>query len=195
MVFEGSKEQVSREQTLVYKLAKKHHGIKADEANGRRGYFLTYMIAYLRDFGMSFGYVGESFETSVPWTNTLMLCNKTKNRIRRECKKRGIKEDPLVSCRVTQTYDAGSCVYFYFGFKGATFKDPCHVFAEIENAARETILKCGGSVSHHHGIGKHRSQFMEQTVSPVGIQMLKGLKKTLDPKNIFANGNLLPTHE
>ncbi len=33
--------------------------------NGRRGYFLTYMIAYLRDYGFNYGFMAESFETSV----------------------------------------------------------------------------------------------------------------------------------
>lgn len=32
---------------------------------------------------------------------------------------------------------------------------------------------------------------MEQTVSPIGIQMLKGIKETLDPKNIFGSNNLI----
>jgi alkyldihydroxyacetonephosphate synthase len=47
------------------------------------------------------------------------------------------------------------------------------------------------SISHHHGVGKHRKSFMNETLGPVGIEMLRGLKKTLDPKNIFANGNLI----
>ena len=35
--------------------------------SGKRGYFLTYMIAYLRDFGYDFWVMAESFETSVAW--------------------------------------------------------------------------------------------------------------------------------
>jgi alkyldihydroxyacetonephosphate synthase len=44
------------------------------EANGTRGYFLTYMIAYIRDFGALYNYVAESFETSCPWSNVSLLC-------------------------------------------------------------------------------------------------------------------------
>jgi len=38
----------------VFEIAKQYKGFKAGAENGERGYFLTYMIAYLRDFAMEF---------------------------------------------------------------------------------------------------------------------------------------------
>jgi alkyldihydroxyacetonephosphate synthase len=64
------------------------------------------------------------------------------------------------------------------------------VYEDAENEGREEILKCGGSLSHHHGIGKIRKVFASKTISPLGIQMLQGQKKLLDPKNIFSAGNI-----
>ena len=68
---------------------------------------LTYVIAYIRDLALEYSVVAESFETSVPWDRVLDLCRNTKDRIHRECKERGVNFKPYVSCRVTQTYDAG----------------------------------------------------------------------------------------
>jgi hypothetical protein len=48
------------------------------QENGIRGYFLTYMIAYLRDFGFNYSFLAESFETSVPWDSVLPLCHNGK---------------------------------------------------------------------------------------------------------------------
>jgi alkyldihydroxyacetonephosphate synthase len=48
--------------------------MKAGEENGIRGYFLTYVIAYIRDFGANHNFVAESFETSVPWSGVSNLC-------------------------------------------------------------------------------------------------------------------------
>lgn len=90
-----------------------------------------------------------------------------------------------------QTYDTGACVYFYFGFIFRGLKDPLGTYLDIENGARDEILKCGGSLSHHHGVGKLRKQWMKETVSDTGVEMLRGLKNTLDPHNVFANGNLI----
>jgi FAD/FMN-containing dehydrogenase len=110
-------------------------------------------------------------------------------------------------------------------------------FSTIEHNARDEIMKLGGSISHHHGIGKLRKGWLPETVSPVGVQVplssllfsslvlssllvpsllalpsllpdlacpclselvvpscvqvLRGIKTTLDPTNVFANGNLL----
>lgn len=108
-----------------------------------------------------------------------------------ECEKLGVKYY-LISCRVTQTYDAGACVYFYFGFNYSEIKDPVETYEHIESVARMEILLNGGSISHHHGVGKLRSQWYPQSVSGVGVGLYKSAKQELDPKNIFAAGNLLP---
>lgn len=64
-------------------------------------------------------------------------------------------------------------------------------YEHIEQAARDEILQNGGSISHHHGIGKLRSQWYKQSVSEVGVKLYKAAKVELDPKNIFAAGNLV----
>lgn len=66
-------------------------------------------------------------------------------------------------------------------------------YEHIENSARDEILACGGSLSHHHGVGKLRSRWYPQTVGEVGVDLYKAAKQELDPKNIFAVGNLLPS--
>ena len=50
-------------------IPKKYKGIRAGAENGKRGYFLTFTIAYIRDFGMEYYLYAESFEASVPWEN------------------------------------------------------------------------------------------------------------------------------
>lgn len=65
----------------------------------------------------------------------------------------------MISCRVTQTYDVGCCVYFYFGFNFEGIEDPVEVYHIIEERARDEIIASGGSISHHHGIGKLRKKW------------------------------------
>lgn len=50
LAFEGSAKEVAIQESLVYKVCKKYGGMAAGEENGIRGYFLTFMIAYIRDF-------------------------------------------------------------------------------------------------------------------------------------------------
>lgn len=48
------------------------------------------------------------------------------------CQKNNVPKTPLISCRVTQTYDAGACIYFYLAFNFLSLHDPVAVFEEIE---------------------------------------------------------------
>jgi len=191
LLFEGSASEIKQQESLVYAIAAKYGGMKAGAENGIRGYFLTYMIAYLRDFGMNYQFIGESFETSVPHERVLETCERTKKRIATAARTAGVQSEPFISCRVTQLYDTGVAVYFYFGFVWHGIADPVGVFNRIEHEAREEILACGGSLSHHHGVGKLRKEWMERTVSNVGVQAIRAIKNELDPKNIFANNNLI----
>ena len=163
--------------------------MKAGAENGRRGYQLTFSIAYIRDFLMNYYIIAESFETSVPWSHALALSDNVKRRLADEYKLRGLPGKPFVSARVTQVYPTGVCIYFYFGFYYKGISNPQCVYLELENMARDEILKSGGSLSHHHGVGKLRRAFLPRIMSETAIQWKHELKKSLDPINIFGAGN------
>ncbi|XP_013772672.2 alkyldihydroxyacetonephosphate synthase, peroxisomal-like [Limulus polyphemus] len=191
LLLEGKKEDVeSLEKKLMF-LGNKYGGLSAGEENGKRGYLLTYVIAYIRDLAFDYGVFAESFETSVPWDRVLDLCRNVRDRILREAEVHGLPYQPFISYRVTQTYDVGACIYFYMGINTRGLPDPIHVYEELEAAARDEILACGGSVSHHHGIGKIRKRWLKQSVSGVGLGMMRAVKEYVDPNNVFANGNLM----
>ena len=191
LLFEGSKQHVEEQQQLIYSIVPKYGGIPAGVTNGKRGYTLTFVIAYLRDLGFDYYFIAESFETSVPWDRVSDLCRNVKALLARKCYDFKITRKPLITCRVTQAYDSGACVYFYFGFNYYGIANPVAVYENIENAARDEIIANGGSISHHHGVGKIRKQWLKSTISDPGVEMLKAIKEKVDPKNIFGVQNLL----
>ncbi|RHY74039.1 hypothetical protein DYB34_004300 [Aphanomyces astaci] len=69
LLFEGSKETADRDQRAIHAIAATHGGMVGGADNGKRGYFLTYVIAYIRDFVMNYYFLCDSFETAVPWSN------------------------------------------------------------------------------------------------------------------------------
>lgn len=189
LVFEGTRQEVTQQQNDLYRIAAKHRGMKAGGENGRRGYQLTYSIAYIRDFLMNYYIIAESFETSVSWTNALQLCENVKRRLYEEYAVRGLPGRPFVTARVTQLYRTGVAIYFYFGFYYQGVPNPQNVYLELENIARDEILNSGGSLSHHHGVGKLRRAFLPRIMSPAALEWKKELKKGLDPNDIFGAGN------
>jgi alkyldihydroxyacetonephosphate synthase len=189
LVFEGSRSEVNAQQSELFRIARKHGGLKAGEENGRRGYELTFAIAYIRDFVMSRYLLAESFETSAAWSDTLNLCKRVKRRIQEEHAARNLPGKPFISCRITQLYDTGVCIYFYFAYYYKGVANPSAVFAEIEHAARDEVLRSGGSLSHHHGVGKLRREFLPEILSDSTLKWNRKIKDALDPQNIFGSEN------
>jgi alkyldihydroxyacetonephosphate synthase len=189
LVMEGSHSEVAYQEKLVYRLAKKHDGIAGGEGNGKRGYMLTYAIAYIRDFMADYYVTGETYETTVPWDKIHDVINAVDRAAREQHEAHGLPGKPYVSPRITQLYHTGVCIYFTHGFSAKGVNNPDRIFSEIEHSLRETILANGGSVSHHHGIGKLRRDFMPETLSETSIEMLREVKQAHDPQNIFGIGN------
>jgi alkyldihydroxyacetonephosphate synthase len=189
IVMEGTRSEVARQEHVLRRIAKDFHAVWGGAENGRRGYSLTFAIAYLRDFFSQFGIVAESFETSVPWDRIGEVCAAVEGALAAECSLRGVASRPYLSYRVTQTYHAGVCIYFTMAFSGRGLADPAGVFHDIEQALRQVILDHGGSLSHHHGVGKIRQPFLPQVHSGAGLEAIRAAKRGVDPGNIFGIGN------
>lgn len=105
IVMEGTSREVAIQDEKLTAIGLEMHGIPAGEHNGKRGYLLTFMIAYIRvsyhgsflakltcrvtvfyqDVGLDYGMVAESFETSAPWDKVISVVNNTKSRLNKEC--------------------------------------------------------------------------------------------------------------
>ena len=195
LVFEGSKEEVDRQEKLVYQLAKRHKGFKGGAENGKRGYLLTFGIAYIRDFVLQHNILGESFETSVPWSQAQELVDRVKRAIYQAHDERNLPGRPFVSCRVTQIYETGCCIYFYMAFYAKGVADAVGAYHEIESIARKEVIAAGGSISHHHGVGKLRLPFVNDIMSPAMQAWREQMKCALDPQGVFAAQLPLDAHE
>jgi alkyldihydroxyacetonephosphate synthase len=187
LAFEGSASQVRAQESAVYKIARQHGGMKAGGANGRRGFEMTFAIAYIRDFAMSLGVLAESFETSCSWSLVPELCRRVHQRVKDEHAALRLPGEPFVSSRISQIYHTGVTVYFYLAvFTGfGTVVDPVGAYEVLETAARDEILKSGGSLSHHHGVGTVRRRFLPKVLSAAASAHRKCIAAAQDPENIF----------
>jgi len=133
--------------------------------------------------------LAESFETSVTWSNVVPLVENVKQRLWQEHTKRDLPGKPFIRARVTQLYDTGVCVYFYLGYYHKGVDRASEIYAQIERAARDEILRSGGALSHHHGIGKLRQGFLPQVLSDTALRWRREMKHALDPDDLFGCGN------
>lgn len=189
IVMEGSQSEVEYQQKNLKRLAKEFKGIPAGAEAGQRGYMLTYAIAYIRDFVSTFHVIGETFETSVPWSKIGQVCDAVRKRADELHVEHNLPGTAYISYRITQIYHTGVCIYFMYSIYTKGVSQPSKVFSQIEHSLREAIIENGGSISHHHGVGKLRKDFVKDTLSEGSIEFIKGMKKSVDPKNVFGISN------
>lgn len=81
LLFEGNKAECEAKHKIVTDIAMKFQGMIGGPENGKRGYLLTFLIAYIRDFAFNRHIAAESFETSAPWSQVSTLCKRVRQRI------------------------------------------------------------------------------------------------------------------
>lgn len=77
-------------------------------------------------------------------------------------------------------YDTGVTVYFYLTIFVEGVKDPVKAYMTLEKVARTEILVCGGSLSHHHGVGTLRHKFLDRVLSPAAMPYRSALQNSVD---------------
>lgn len=194
LLMEGTRDEVGYQKKMVFRTAKKFGAVSGGASNGRRGYMLTFAIAYIRDFFNQFNTIGETFETTVPWDKIHQVIQAARQELTDQCQAHKVAGTPYLSYRVTQTYQTGVCVYFTMGFSARGLENPTRAYHQIEHSIRQKILDNGGSLSHHHGVGKIRQGFLPQIQTQTSIDVLRKTKEAMDPRNIFgiANGPFGP---
>lgn len=189
VMFEGKKQEVNAQQKIIRALVKKYGGLLGGATNGKLGYSLTYAIAYIRDFFLDHYVLGETYETTVLWKDIEKVCAAVEKKAQELHAQNKFPGVSFVAARITQIYPTGVCIYFTHGVNFANVKNPEDKFSKLEKKLREEILRTGGSISHHHGIGKLRAKFVSSVYTNTERDILLQLKKNLDPKNIFGIRN------
>ncbi|MFT4110819.1 FAD-binding oxidoreductase [Propionicimonas sp.] len=189
IVYEGSDAEVAVQEKVVAQTARQFGGIQGGSGNGERGYMLTYAIAYLRDFLADYYIIGETYETTVPWNRIHDVCEAVDRVANSEHRRLGFPGRPFTSPRLTQMYHSGVCLYFTHGLYHRGIEGGDEKFAEMERNIRAAIMDAGGSISHHHGVGKLRRWVVDRVASPENVAAVKALKAAVDPQNVFAVGN------
>ena len=65
------------------------------------------------------------------------------------------------------------------------------MYAEIKQAASDAIIAAGGTITHHHAVGRLHRPWYDQQRPELFAQSLKAIKRTLDPHGVLNPGLLI----
>jgi alkyldihydroxyacetonephosphate synthase len=208
--FESADHPLDAWMTRALELVSDHHGVFDREAvarslapkggagehrQGAAGQWRNAFIRmpYYRDLSVALGIISDTFETAITWDRFETLYEGV-----REQTQRALREicghEAAVSCRFTHIYPDGPAPYFSYSALGTAtgnLADSLAKWREIKRATNEIVVGLGGTVTHHHAVGRdHRSGYEAQS-SPLFRAALAHAKKSLDGAGILNPGVLI----
>jgi alkyldihydroxyacetonephosphate synthase len=190
--FESAHHPVDASLELALECCTDHGGEVQDskESGGGAGAWRNAFIQapYLRDTLIAGGVLSDTFETAITWERLPSFVA----RVREEAE-RAVAEEcgaGRVTCRLTHAYPDGAAPYF-------TVLAPARRGSELEQwdavkaAASEAVAAAGGTITHHHAVGRdHRPWYDRQRPDAFALG-LRGMKRALDPAGIMNPGVLI----
>ena len=145
---------------------------------------------YYREASVRRGIIQDTFETSITWDKGFDFIETLKEKASKAIKEISGKES-TVTCRLTHTYPDGLAPYFSYAAyaKPSTMID---VWKEIKLATNEICIQEGGTVTHHHAVGRDHRVKGYDLQRPEGFKdMLVSAKEGVDPRSIMNPGVLI----
>ena len=143
---------------------------------------------YQRNITTGLGLVAETLETAITWDRWPAMDEMVRGALQETLDR--VCGGGSVSCRFTHVYPDGPAPYYTWegmGRRGAELE----MYAEIKQAASDAIMAAGGTITHHHAVGRlHRPWYDQQRPQPFA-EALKAAKRALDPNGVLNPGLLV----
>jgi alkyldihydroxyacetonephosphate synthase len=135
--------------------------------------------------------LGFTTEVSVDWSRAAGLYEAVMTRIRTEFPRAA--DLTMLGAHSSHSYQTGTNLYFVYDYTiNCSPREEIEVYHKPLNAIIVTeALRAGGSMVHHHGIGKYRTAWTEQEHGSA-YYLLAGLKRAFDPRGIMNAGTIFP---
>jgi alkyldihydroxyacetonephosphate synthase len=147
---------------------------------------------YLRDTLIAIGVLSETFETAITWERFEGFHEAVLARAREAV--REVCGAGTVTCRFTHVYPDGPAPYYTI-LAPARRGEELEQWAAIKRAASDAVIEHGGTITHHHAVGRdHRPWYDRQRPDPFAAA-LKGAKAALDPRGALNPGVLIDPYE
>ncbi len=162
------------------KICKKHGGFSLTSYPLKKWEGGRYADPYLREDLNDYGLVLDTLECGVTWDNL--------HKVHQEVRK-VVKDRPFTGCstHASHFYPEGTNLYFIFFCKMTDIDE----YIELQTRIIDAMCKAGGSLSHHHGVGRMIAPWMEEHLGKDQMEVLKAVKKHFDPNNIMNPGGQL----
>ncbi len=187
--FEGDAEEVGVRRAAATEIVRAAGGLRVGRSPGKAWFDSRYSAPYLRDELLTHGALVETLETATRWSNVRQLHGHVVGAIEGALRAQGTPA--LVMCHISHLYETGASLYFTFIARQRAGEE-IEQWQTVKAAASAAIVDGGGTITHHHAVGRDHAPWMEREIGSAGVSALRALKSELDPAGIMNPGKLLP---
>jgi alkyldihydroxyacetonephosphate synthase len=152
----------------------------------RKSRFLT---PYLRNTLWEAGYALDTLETALPWSGILTAAVEIKE---------ALQDTALtipglhVFAHLSHVYLDGASLYATYLYRRSADPDETlQNWKALKHRASQVVLRCGGTISHQHGVGRDHAPYLPAEKSPAGMDLLGAACRALDSQGMMNPGKLL----
>jgi len=186
-IFDGHDERVFHDVARATAIATSGRGKPEGEAPARKWLLHRYSVSYRQAPLLAQGLFVDTMEVAATWSKLGALY---------EGVRRAIGSRAFVMAHLSHAYPDGCCIYFSFAGvakPGAgAWDEACEArYDEIWRDALGAALAAGGTLAHHHGIGRSKAPRLGDEIGE-GMKLQRALKRAFDPHGVLNPGALLP---
>lgn len=172
---------------VALQIIKANNGIQLPSSASANWHKNRFSLPYMRETLIQNRILIDMFETVTYWNNLIPLYNYIKESLKNNSDY--FNKGGIIFCHVSHIYETGASLYFTL-MAPQKLGDEVQQWENIKSIISEAIIKKGGAISHHHGVGKdHRKWYLEQ-LNPQTKLLLNAIKNQVDPNNIMNAGKL-----
>lgn len=127
-------------------------------------------------------------ETATTWSNLQALRSTVEAALKEGFADIGAKS--YVMCHVSHIYPTGASLYFTV--LAGVRTDMLRSWEPVKARVNDAIITAGGTISHHHAVGRDHAPWLGQEIGETGVRILAAIKRELDPSGILNPGAVIP---
>lgn len=177
---EGEPEEVHACLESMRALCQAEGGEDLGEGPGLRWLKKRYDVSFKMPTFYYHGAFVDTIEVAAPWSQLPALYHAVRA---------AVSEQVMVMAHFSHAYSEGAFIYFSLGGSAESLASALSRYHTAWEKALEVVLALGGTISHHHGVGKHKALYATREVGQL-VAVWQVLKQQLDPHGILNPGKL-----
>lgn len=166
------------------------HSAVAGDGFGPRWEAGRFAAPHLRNALWEQGYAVDTVETATDWTRLAATRGAVEAALQEGLA--DVDEEVVAFTHLSHVYPGGSSIYTTYLFRvAAEPEETLRRWTVLKEAVNRAVVAHGATISHQHGVGLDHREFLEPEKGRLGLDLIRGLSRTLDPAGLLNPGKLV----